>query len=85
MARLLRVCVLHLNYRLLSSDILAVLEEMLKHSGNKPFMLHEAQFFPPYCTVNAYDSVEQFFKRTVRIVPLPAIPPPANVILCHTI
>lgn len=35
-----------------TSDVPAVLSDMLAHFGKKPFMLHQAQVLPPYATAN---------------------------------
>lgn len=71
--------------RFLASDEPEVLAYMLTHFGNKPFMLHQAQVFPPYATANAYDEEDRAFKLTIRIFPIPDIPARANVSSIHTV
>lgn len=51
-----------------------VLNDMLQHFGNKQFMLHQAQGFPQFPLVNAFNMEEDIFLKTVQIVPLNTVP-----------
>lgn len=58
---------------------------ILLHFGNKPFLCHEAPCFPSYALLNAHDSEETPFKKTVTAVSLHDVPPNANSIGTHFI
>lgn len=69
----------------LSSIEPVVLQEMLNYFGNKAFMGHQAQGFPQFALVNAYNAEETIFKKTVKPVHISEIPPDANIISSHVI
>ena len=62
-----------------------VLQEMQNHFGNKSFMRHQAQGFPQFALVNAYNAEETSFKKTAEPVRVSKIPPDANIISSHVI
>lgn len=58
---------------------------MLLHFGNKPFLRYDAQSFPSYAVLNAYDSEETAFQKTVTTLSLHDVPPNAHTIGTHVI
>lgn len=63
----------------------SVLSSMLRHFGNKPFLIHEAQGFDQFPLVNAYKAEEETFLKTVRPVLKSKVPPSSNIINSHVL
>eukprot|EP00178_Gracilaria_changii_P001336 TRINITY_DN1187_c0_g1_i1.p1 TRINITY_DN1187_c0_g1~~TRINITY_DN1187_c0_g1_i1.p1 ORF type:complete len:639 (-),score=88.06 TRINITY_DN1187_c0_g1_i1:5196-7112(-) len=51
--------------------------------GSKEFMLHESHGLPHFVTQNAYNKEQHAFMKTVRQIPVDAVPEDANVIHSH--
>lgn len=62
-----------------------ILNQLLEYFGNKPFLRYRAQGFPTFPLLNAYNSGEEDFKKTVKTVPIDEVPKDANVISSHVI
>lgn len=60
-----------------------ILNQLLDFFGNKPFLRYRAQGFPTFPLLNAYNSEEEDFKKTVKTVPIELVPKNANVISSH--
>lgn len=69
----------------LSSDTACVVKEIFNVFGNKPFMFHQAQAFPSYVLLKAYEAEESVFKQHVKCVSVSDVPQCANVISSHTV
>lgn len=69
----------------LTSNVTAVLRDIVANFGNKLFVLHESQLFPPYDTRNAYVGEDRNLRSPIRIVLLVSILSLSNAIAIHTI
>lgn len=67
----------------LFSDIVSVLDGTLDLFGNKPYMLHQSQGFPPYETANAFDDEDESLKKIVKVYTACSLPQNANTISSH--
>lgn len=62
-----------------------ILASMYEYVRNKPFLRYQAQSFPEYALLSAYNIEEQDFKLTVKIIPLAKVPADANIIASQNI
>lgn len=69
----------------LDSEVPRVLDEMLAYFGNRPFLRHQAQAFPNYVPINAYNDEETEFKKAVKLTDLSDVPKDANIIASQTV